>query len=381
MNRIDMHCHVGVIGDINPSYGGMSREYAASLLFKVFSVYARIKTPTPTDYDFEAAAISLINSSTQLNNVVCLALDPPYNQATGLREQEKAHVWVDNSFVIRINKITNGKALIGASVHPYDKDFKRRVTEVVNEGAALMKWLPSSQQIDLASPQVRDALEFLATAKNGKPLPVLIHIGPEHAIWTSDVRTTSFDYLTWGVLDRIFNFFRFSKKFHVPNEKQIESNLKNAVQKGGILILAHCGLPYYAVKLWERIGEHSEFRQVKKLMEWTKQHQKSLVSNNGAALPGIYADVSAFCTPSRQLYFKDVANLPPDLLVYGSDFPTPVFEINADHKENLEDMRAVFEGKIERIIIPEENLLDAHLTILESYFPGHPMFTTFSKML
>jgi len=385
MKQIDMHCHVGVIGNQNPQFGGMSKAYAESLLFKVFCVYARIKNPTPTDADFEQAAVDLINSSTQLDRVVCLALDHPYNKETGEPEPWRAHVWVDNSFVVHLNKTTKGKALIGASVHPYDKNFETRTKEVVDEGAVLMKWLPSSQQIDLASDEALRALKFMATVKkDNKPLPVLVHVGPEHAIWTSDVRTTSNDYLKWSAFDSILNFFRFSKKWFVPNVDRIISNLKAAVEAGGVIILAHCGLPYYSVKFIERIAEHSDFEPVRKLLLWSQEHQAKLRATGrygpDDVLPGIYADVSAFCTPSRKLYFDDVNKLPRELLIYGSDFPTPVFELNADLKENIEDMKAVFEGKFERIIIPEDNLLDAHRTILESYFPGHPMFTNFSKM-
>ncbi|MFC2026007.1 hypothetical protein ACFLUC_02305 [Chloroflexota bacterium] len=67
--------------------------------------------------------------------------------------------------------------------------------------------------------------------------------------------------------------------------------------------------------------------------------------------------------------------------MFGSDFPTPVFELSADIDENKEDLLAVFNGQLDRVIIPEENLVDVNLAELQHFFPGHPMFTNFNSLL
>ena len=68
-------------------------------------------------------------------------------------------------------------------------------------------------------------------------------------------------------------------------------------------------------------------------------------------------------------------------LLYGSDIPTPVFELSADIKENWEDFKAILKGDFSRIIIPQDNLLDINYKELKYYFPGHPMFTNFNALL
>ena len=94
-----------------------------------------------------------------------------------------------------------------------------------------------------------------------------------------------------------------------------------------------------------------------------------------------YADLSACATPFRRAYFDDIAKLPPELLLFGSDAPTPVFELSADLEEAWKDFKAILDGKLERIVIPQDNLLDVNCRELEHYFPGHPMFTNFAKQL
>ena len=72
---------------------------------------------------------------------------------------------------------------------------------------------------------------------------------------------------------------------------------------------------------------------------------------------------------------SDVRNLrPPGAPLFGSDFPTPVFELSADIKENLRDLGDVLNGKLESIIVPQGNLLDVNFTELQKAFPGHAMF-------
>jgi hypothetical protein len=76
-----------------------------------------------------------------------------------------------------------------------------------------------------------------------------------------------------------------------------------------------------------------------------------------------------------------VAKLPEESLLFGSDFPTPVFELSAGLKEAWRDFRAVLRGDLGRIIIPQDNLLDVNYRELRNAFPGHSMFTNFERWL
>jgi hypothetical protein len=173
-------------------------------------------------------------------------------------------------------------------------------------------------------------------------------------------------------MDKIANIFRFNKKWHTPRVEQIHDNLRAALDEGAIIIFAHCGLPYYFSGLLSKVFEHSEFESVKRYLEDTA----------GNAFNGkCYADVSAICTPFRKTYFKDIQKLPEELLLFGSDVPTPVFELSADIKEHWEDFKAIMKGDLRRIVIPQGNLLDVSLRELKYFFPGHAMFANFSAFL
>lgn len=94
-----------------------------------------------------------------------------------------------------------------------------------------------------------------------------------------------------------------------------------------------------------------------------------------------YADVSACATPFRRSYFQAIRDLPAEALLYGSDLPTPVFELSADVEERMEDLGAVLRGEVERIVVPEGNLIDVSWREMERAFPGHAMFQNFQALL
>jgi predicted TIM-barrel fold metal-dependent hydrolase len=367
---IDMHVHVGRIGKVRPEWGQMSDWYRRQAVYKVFLLYLRVDEEDLTDNLMREMTIQTIETS-GIDQVVCLALDCVYDPK-GKQRRDWSHLWVSNEYVLELQRDLPRKILFGASVHPYDPDFETRVLECVDKGAVLLKWLPSAQQIDLSDSRVRDALVFLATAKHGNPLPLLLHVGPEYAIMSSDPRTSSYDYLSWNRSDDFVNFLRFSKKWLKPDMRLANLNICAGLDKGARIIFAHCGFPYFASGWLASLLEHDESKTI----------CNYLLSYGPASDKGrCFADVSAFCTPFRQRFFGNVAKLPSESLLYGSDFPTPAFELSADAKENLDDFKAVLKGELDRIIIPQDNLLDVNLRELQRAFPGHPMFTNFGEQV
>jgi hypothetical protein len=154
--------------------------------------------------------------------------------------------------------------------------------------------------------------------------------------------------------------------------KRVAANVRRAVEEGAVVIFAHCGLPYFAPRGPWGWAEHSDFGRVGEYLE-----QNARLGPGG----GRYlADVSACCTPFRQGYFGEIARLPAESLLFGSDFPTPVFELSADLAEVWRDFRAVLEGDLTRLFVPQDNLLDVNLRELRRAFPGHPMFTNFGRL-
>ncbi len=369
---IDMHMHVGLLGDKWPEWGHFSDWYRRQIVYKLFLFYSRVDEKNVSDPFLRDMVIKTIESC-NLNKVVCLALDPVYD-ARGNRRTDRSNMWVDNDFIIKeLRKNLPDKVLLGASVHPYDPQFQNRVKKYVDQEAVLIKWLPSAQQFDLAEEKTGDAMLSLATIRpDGKPLPLLLHIGPEFAIPTTDERTGSYDYLSWSWSDRLVNFLRGRKRWHTPRVRKIHENIKAALDEGLTIIFAHAGLPYFSSGVLGRFLEHSDFEAVEKYLTGTIK---------GEFKGRCYTDVSAFCTPFRYKFFSEIKTLPDELLLFGSDFPTPAFELSADLAEILEDFKAVLKGQLYRIVVPQGNLLDVNYRELQKAFRGHPMFTNFSRLI
>jgi hypothetical protein len=371
---IDCHVHVGILGDTWPHWGGMSTSFQKEFVFQIFLLYAGLKPPV-TDQKMYDKSVQTIAES-DVDQVVCLAVDPVYTPQ-GVRKTSASHLWVDNDYILHLQKdpsLNEGgkqRVLFGASVHPYDPLFRDRVKKCVDLGAILIKWVPSSQQINLADPRVGSALEFLATAKGGKPLPLLLHCGPEYAIPTFDNCTKSYDFLEWNWTDRILNLFHWPR-WHSPGIVRIHENLKKGLSSGAVIIFAHVGLPYYFGGWIGKLFEHSDFDSVRDY----------LAENTTGRWPGkCYADVSALCTPVRKAFYPEVRKLPQEFLLFGSDFPTPAFELSADITELVKDFKDVLDGNLQSIVIPQGNLISVNHRELKREFPAHLMFTNLSRII
>jgi hypothetical protein len=369
----DIHCHVGLVGDEHPEWGRMLDEYREKAVFKAMLIYGRLDADQVCDAALRASTEEAIAGS-HVGHIVCLALDPVYD-LEGTPRKDQSYLWVANEYILELQRTLGNKVLLGASVHPYDPAFKERVAHYVNKGAVLLKWLPSAQQIDLAHSKVREALAFLATARDGKPLPLLLHIGPEYAIPSKDPRTASYDYLTWTWWDELKNRLRDpDERLYPVQTGKIHANLQAGLDAGAVIIFAHCGLPYYAPRWFGRFLEHSELRTIRRYLE-------SYPAGGRDGKGRCYADVSALVTPFRRSYYGAIRRLPPQSLLFGSDFPTPVFELSEGVGGALEDLEAALEGHVDRLLVPEDNLIDVNFRELQRIFPGHPMFRNFDELL
>jgi len=370
--RIDSHVHVGLIGDSGNDWGSMSEHMRSRLEYRVFLAYGRIDEDTVCDRTLREATVEVIDTC-GLDHVVCLALDPVFDHQ-GVERRDLSHLWVANDYVVDLRRELGDRVLLGASVHPYDPTFSDRVRAQIDQGAVLLKWLPSVQGIDLADPRAGRAMRELATiGPGGGPLPLLLHIGAEYAIPAAEARHTPNDFLSWTRADRIRNLLRFGNRWDQPDIAGVHANLRAALAAGAVIIFAHCGLPYFTSGLLSRLAEHSDFEVIREhLNAWPADG-----SQGGRCL----ADVSACCTPFRQRWFSTVERLPRESLIVGSDFPTPVFELSADLKEAWRDFKAMLHGDLWRLVIPQDNLLDVNARELGLAFPGHPMAERLGRLL
>ncbi len=367
LRRIDCHCHVGLRGDTFGHWGHISdRMREDRPKYDVFLLYVGVERGQDLDLAIMERTLETL-SGTSLERVVCLALDHVWDQ-DGRDRRDLSDFWVANEYVRFLQSQLPQKILFGASVHPFRADFKDRVSEYVDKGAVCLKWLPSSQQFSLDHPIVRERMKWLATARGGRALPLLLHVGVEYAVPTADERLRPYDYLSWGLGDRLRNWLR-RRKWIEPKIVEVRRSIDESLRAGGIIILAHVGLPYFVARA--NLIEHDDFPIVREYLI------NSAAGKFGAGK--CYADLSACATPFRRHYFDRIKKLPKNHLLFGSDWPTPVFELSADLHEAKRDFRAMLQGDFWRIAVPQGNRIDVNLRELNHVFPGHPMFTNFDR--
>ena len=114
-----------------------------------------------------------ISASKLVDQAVVLAMDG-YIDADGLLSDELTQVYVPNDYLAaEVKKYDN--LLFGASINPNRKDALDRLQRAYDQGAVLVKWIPSIMNIDPSDPRHIPFYQRLAALK----LPLLSHTGQE----------------------------------------------------------------------------------------------------------------------------------------------------------------------------------------------------------
>lgn len=208
--------------------------------------------------------VAAIDAS-MLDRAVLLALDPPHDEA-GIAVTRAGAMVCTNDYVAALCG-TSKKTLFGASIHPYRRDALQQLERCIGNGACLVKWIPSAQNIDPRHEQCLPFYEMLAAYK----LPLLCHTGIEHTLSGRD------------------------------NDLNDPARLVPALKSGVTVIAAHCGARMM-------LHERSYFDS------WCRM---ALEHEN------FYGDISAFVIPTR-LHLLSRLTRDERLLskaLYGSDFP------------------------------------------------------------
>jgi mannonate dehydratase len=109
--------------------------------------------------------------------IVLLALDAAHG-VDGRPDLEATEFATPDAWVFAAVRLRPDLFLPGISVHPYRADALDRLEEGASRGAVLVKWLPSEQRIDPASPRCDAFYRKLAALR----LPLLAHAGEEQAV-------------------------------------------------------------------------------------------------------------------------------------------------------------------------------------------------------
>lgn len=278
---VDMHIHV--VGRSSKHENHLSDRLQNSRIMRRILKQNGIDDPhCYSDEEFDESVLKKVAiqlEESRLDHGVVLALDAAYSP-DGKRMDDFSEFVISNDFIVKLAEKSK-KVLMGGSVHPYRKDALAELERCINNGAKLIKWIPSVQNIDLEHPQ---CVPFYTLLKKHR-IPLLVHIGNEHSL-------------------KSFN----TQLNHI-------SKIKTPLDMGVTVIAAHLGTRMF-------YHEKCFFK------EWTNllgQHEN------------LYGDISAFTLPLRTRYLKIIHNS-PDLtsrVFYGSDFPATHTPLSFIHKIGL----------------------------------------------
>jgi predicted TIM-barrel fold metal-dependent hydrolase len=282
---IDVHVHFGAPSGPDggcwwserfaDGFAYLAMKAVTGTLFKAVD-YSRIKKHL----------FKKLHRSKLVDKAVFLALDMVYDTSGNPHLEDLSHLYTSNQVIAALSveyRETYGedRILPGASVHPFNPRWEEELDWCLENGAVLIKWLPSAQMIDLSHPKCLPFYDSLA-AHN---LPLLCHAGPEYSIPTSDE-----------------SFQEFNNPGH----------LRPALERGVPVILAHCALPL--VKEIDGMRAYDEM--------------VGLFSEADSRGWKLYADLSALLMITRSFLVREavVEALPHERLIMGSDYPIPISE-------------------------------------------------------
>jgi predicted TIM-barrel fold metal-dependent hydrolase len=269
--KIDVHAHLAGVGT-GGSGCWISPRTLARPVFRFLRWREGISDEQLAgsfDQDWAARVAAAVRAS-ELDRAVALGFDGVYDERGALVEDESQLI-VPPSWVFEACRRHPDALLPGPSLNPFRRDALERLEECIEGGAVLLKWLPSAQRIDPASPRLGPFYRRLAEAR----LPLLVHAGGGE--------------MTFRELDRALNGV---ERLRVP------------LEAGVPVICAHMGAPVVLSR------GPDELPAVRRLLE---------------EFPHLWLDNSGMANPSR---FPHLARLARDPLfrertLYGSDFPVP----------------------------------------------------------
>jgi len=124
-----------------------------------------------------------IEQSESVSKAVILAMDgyiETIGEKAGLLNKDKTQIYVPNEYIAK-EVLNYDNLLFGASIHPARKDALQRLRKAKQQGAILVKWIPSVMNIDPADEKYSEFYKLMAELK----IPLLTHTGMEKSFSTA----------------------------------------------------------------------------------------------------------------------------------------------------------------------------------------------------
>jgi len=287
---LDIHCHTAGIG------AGGSGCFISKQMETSWKLRHYLKSFGTSREELEAKGdahvIRLISEelgrSRHVGQAIVLALDGVMDER-GELDRGRTEVYVPNEFVAReVAKTAN--LLFGASINPYRKDALERLDWAKENGAQLVKWIPSIMAIDPADERFVPFYKKLVELK----LPLLTHAGQER----------SFTHAHDALCD--------------------PERLRLPLRLGVTVIVAHIA----------STGENAGQRDTDRLRRLFAEY------------PNLYSEISSLTQVNKLGYLREALTLPEfqGRLLYGTDFPlinTPLvspyfYPLNLTHQQMVE---------------------------------------------
>ena len=231
-----------------------------------------------------------LRASQSVGQAVLLAMDGVYDPK-GALDQDKTEFLVSNDYVLETTKTYPNEFLAGVSINPQRRDALDELHRCAEAGATLVKILPNTQQFDPSNREYKPFYRTLAKLR----LPLLSHVGYE------------------------FSLISRNQSLGDPNR------LRCALDQGATVIAAHaCS---YGLMLYEKF--HPTF------LDFVNRY------------PNFYADISALTQPNRFRMLLLLRQHPEvhSRLLFGTDYPLPVFHLPAWGRVGITRLRKIMGTK------------------------------------
>ncbi len=264
---IDIHCHTAGIG------AGASGCFVSSAMRSNFRFKFFLKTFGVSEQELQKqgdrlvlkSLSQLLGESRHVSAAVVLAMDGVVD-THGKLDEVATEIYIPNEFLARECR-NYPNLLFGASINPHRPDALDRLDRVAEEGAVLMKWLPSIQGIKPDDVRLKPFYRRLQELR----LPLLTHTGNEESFTRAD------------------------------NSLADPLRLTCALDEGVTVIAAHCASN----------GRNNGQANLDRLLSLFKMY------------PNLYSDISGLTQANRLGHLSKVLRHVEihDRLLYGSDMP------------------------------------------------------------